>query len=170
MAKVRENALINGIRGHVGKQYVIRETNGQPIVTNIPKHTKKKPTEKQEDQFWKFRAAAKKASIAIKDPEKLKRYEAARKPGWSAYNVAFSEYLTMFVAGKKEPTPLPPQPRKVIHKMKTKNITLLLDTDKGTIVKSALAVPDEYLGWLKSTAEKITSEKVRNIVFRVTCG
>ena len=86
MAKVRENALINGIRGHVGKQYVIRETNGQPIVTNIPKHTKKKPTEKQvkaEERLQKLqdekdeKAAAK---AAARDAAKAKKNGTSAQP------------------------------------------------------------------------------------------
>jgi hypothetical protein len=76
MARVKENVLVSGIRGQIGKQIVIRETNGQPIATNFPKRTRKKPTEAQKHHRWKFIRAAHLAKGAISDPEKRARLEA----------------------------------------------------------------------------------------------
>ena len=169
MARVRENVLVSGIRGHIGKQVVIRETNGQPIATKMPKRSKKKPSEAVQDQRWNFGEAAHLAKVAIRDPEKRPRYEAARRPGQSAYNVALAEYLNMFIAKKREPTPTPPYRKKSAKRIKTKDITLLVDTDNGTVVDTRFDVPDEKLQWLLGAARVKTNKKVRKIILLISC-
>jgi len=171
MSRVKDNVISSGFRGNFAKQFVIRETNGQPIATKMPKRKKrKKLSEAVIDQNDRFRDAAHLAKIANRDPEKRPRLEAARKPGQSAYNVALSEYLKMFVDGKREPTPTPPYKKESDSVITTKNITLILDTDDGTLVDTAVAIPAEKMKWILAAARKKTTKKVRTIVLRIACS
>ena len=170
MAKAGENSILRGVRGHIGKQTVVKERYGQTIVTNMPKRDNRKRTDAMKKHNIRFKRASKLAKYHMKDPEKLARYEAARKPGQSAYNVALGEFLNMIVAGKNEPTPTPPRALPVLHKTKTKNLTLLVDTDKETIFQSRPDIPNELLECLITTAQKSTTEKVRKIVLRISCS
>jgi hypothetical protein len=170
MAKAGENAILKGVRGHIGKSVVVKERHGQTIVTNMPDHDKKKRTEAMKKHARRFKRASKLAKYHMQDPEKLARYEAARKPGQSAYNVALGEFLNMIIAGKHEPTPTPPRALPVVHKLKTKNVTLLVDTDKDTIFQSAPDILYEHLECIINAAKKSTIEKVRKIVLRISCS
>ena len=170
MAQAGENSILRDVRGHFGKQVVVKKSHGKTIVANMPKHSKKKRTEAMIKHTRRFRTASRLAKYHMQDPEKQARYEAARKPGQSAYNVALGEFLNMLVAGKHEPTPTPPRALPVVHKMKTKNVTLLVDTDKDTIFQSHPDIPFEHLEWLINAAKNSTTEKVRKIVLRISCS
>jgi hypothetical protein len=169
MARVGNNALVKDLRGHLGKQIVIKKTNNQVIATTMPKHPKKKRSAPVQKQNRLFTIAAHGAKRAIKDPVRRARYEAARRPGQSAYNVALSEILKMLVSNKHEITPTPPYRKRTGKKLQTKDITLLLDTDDGTLVETGLVVKDENLKWILTAAREKTSKKVRKIVLRISC-
>ena len=168
MSKAGENILVRGMTGKFGDQAVFRKSNGQTIMSDVSHH-KVKPTPAMQKQWNKFRHAAKLAKVAIRDPEKRARYEAARKPGQTAYNVALSEFLNMLIAGKREPIPTPPYRKKAAKGIKTKDITLVIDTDKGMVVKTGLVVPDEHLQWFISAAKSSTSGKVQKMIVLINC-
>jgi hypothetical protein len=170
MAKVNENSILRNIRGHIGKQVVVKVTNGQPIMTDIPKAPKKKrsPAVRKQNSFFKI--AAHTAKRLIKDPVERTRYEAARRPGQSAYNVALSECLRRLGPNKENFTPAPPYRKRTGKKIQPKDITLLLDTDDGTLVETGLVVQDENLKWILAAAREKTTKKVRKIVLRISCG
>ena len=169
MARVGKNALVSDLRGHLGKQVVYKKTNNQVIATTMPRRPRKKRSEAVQKQNRLFKVAAHGAKNAIKDPVRRKRYEAARKPGQSAYNVAMSEILKMLVANKHEITPTPAYRKRTGKSIKTNDITLLLDTDDGTLVETGLVVKDENLKWILAAAREKTTKKVRKIVLRISC-
>ncbi len=94
MAKSINNVVMQGVSGTIGKMLVFR-TNaaGKTIVARRPKRSSKPLTEAQLETINRFTEAAYYAKSAIADPELKAAYQAKAKPGQSAYNMAFSDFL-----------------------------------------------------------------------------
>lgn len=86
MAKSKNNIVIAGLSGKVGKQLVFKQVNGRTIVTKFPNYKVSK-TPKQEAHHQKFAKATVYAKNALENPTLKKAYaqEAAKRPGVSAY-------------------------------------------------------------------------------------
>lgn len=96
MAKIKDNLLVRGASGKVGKQFVYRKRGDDTFITRMPTTDKNaKPTEQQEKVRDLFAAAAGYATGAISDPKLKAEYQkkAKTKAGRTAYNVAFRDYL-----------------------------------------------------------------------------
>ena len=85
MAKSKNNIVIAGLSGGVGKQLVFKQVNGRTIVTKFPNYKVSK-TPKQEAHLQKFAKATVYAKNALENPTLKKAYadEAAKRPGVSA--------------------------------------------------------------------------------------
>ena len=94
MAKSKNNIVIAGLSGKVGKQLVFKQVNGRTIVTKFPNYKVSK-TPKQEAHHKKFAKATVYAKNALENPTLKKAYaeEAAKRPGVSAYIMAIADYL-----------------------------------------------------------------------------
>jgi hypothetical protein len=96
MAKIKDNLLVRGASGKVGKQFVYRKRGDDTFITRMPTTDKNaKATEQQEKVRDLFAAAAGYATGAISDPKLKAQYQkkAKTKAGRTAYNVAFRDYL-----------------------------------------------------------------------------
>lgn len=96
MAKIKDNLLVRGASGNVGKQFVYRKRGDETFITRMPTTDKNaKPTEQQEKVRDQFTAAAGYATGAISDPKLKAEYQkkAKQTAGRTAYNVAFRDYL-----------------------------------------------------------------------------
>jgi len=96
MAKIKDNLLVRGASGKVGKQFVYRKRGDDTFITRMPTTDKNaKPTEQQEKVRDLFAAAAGYATGAITDAKLKAQYQkkAKTKSGRTAYNVAFRDYL-----------------------------------------------------------------------------
>ncbi|OQP52825.1 hypothetical protein A4H97_24305 [Niastella yeongjuensis] len=96
MAKIKDNLLVRGASGNVGKQFVYRKRGEDTFITRMPSIDENaKPTEKQELVRERFFAAAGYATGAIADPNIKAQYQkrAKAKSGVTAYNVAFRDFL-----------------------------------------------------------------------------
>ena len=94
MAKINKNLLVRGARGHMGKQFVYRKHGEDTLMTRMPDFNENlEPTEKQVGVRELFAEAAAYAKGAIADPELKKEYQKKAKPGRTAYNIAFRDYL-----------------------------------------------------------------------------
>jgi hypothetical protein len=167
MAKASKKGLLMQVTGQFGDQCVFRESNKQLIMSQKT-HRKFIYTPARLKQQEIYRQAAYRASYSLHDPEKRARYEAARKPGQTAYNVALSEFLLMLGAGKDEPTPTPvPQapkaPRNGRRKKKVKEIAMILDTADGMLTEGNVVIPDETIEAILNVAQQKTSHKVNKI-------
>lgn len=93
MARSTNNVVMQGISGTIGKMLVFR-TNAadKTIVGRRPKRTKP-PGPAQLEIMDRFTEAAYYAKNAIKDPLLKEAYLAKAKPGQSAYNIAFADYM-----------------------------------------------------------------------------
>jgi hypothetical protein len=96
MARIKDNLLVRGASGNVGKQFVYRKRGNDTFITRMPTTDKNaKPTQQQEKARDLFTAAAGYATGAIADPKLKAEYQkkAKQKAGRTAYNVAFRDYL-----------------------------------------------------------------------------
>lgn len=95
MAKSRNNVVMRGASGKVGNMLVFRQKAGSTIIADVPKiNPDRVPTDDQLSVQERFTDAAFYAKRAISDPDLKERYQQKAKPGQSAYNVAFKDYLT----------------------------------------------------------------------------
>ncbi len=93
MAKSIENFVMQGASGKVGKMLVFRQRADQTIIAKRPKKNNKPATEAQLEFRDRFTEASLYAKSAISNPVLKGEYQAKAKPGQSAYNVAFADYL-----------------------------------------------------------------------------
>ncbi len=92
MAKSEDNVFVEGLRGSVGKRMVFRNVAGKTVVSKRRKiNPDYVPTEGQVSVRERFSDAILYAKSALVDPQTKAAYEAAAKPGLSAYNVAIQD-------------------------------------------------------------------------------
>lgn len=91
MAIVKDNILLQVVRGTLGDQLTIYERNGQIIMAKKRGPSKKKPTEKQLEARYKMKIAAAFAKQILRDPELKAYYKKLAGPGQNAYNMAVKD-------------------------------------------------------------------------------
>src|ERR1035438_2813893 len=168
MAIVDKNSILQGVHGKIGDDVELRKVNRQQVLAN-KSHKKVKKTVLRQAQQDRFKIVEKLAKADLADPVKRAQFEALRKPGQSAYTVAISfHYNKLFLNGKE----IPEKPRrrrgKRINGIKTKKITLLVDTSDNTFIETRIPVPDDkMLEWLYAAARLQTADKITNIHLRI---
>ncbi|HEY5747363.1 MAG TPA: hypothetical protein VIU12_14895 [Chryseolinea sp.] len=95
MSKSRNNPLIAGLRGKLGRSLVFRMVNGHMVVAVAPGKPRSAPTEQQQVQRNRFRMATAYASMQMEDPGSKALYDnaAKRKKYKSGQTLALSDYL-----------------------------------------------------------------------------
>ncbi|WP_343670843.1 hypothetical protein [Chitinophaga sp.] len=91
MAIVKDNILLQLVRGTLGDQITIYERNGQIIMAKKRGPSKKKPTKKQLEARYKMQVAAAYAVVILEDPELKAYYKSLAGPGQNAYNMAVKD-------------------------------------------------------------------------------
>ncbi|WP_343674106.1 hypothetical protein [Chitinophaga sp.] len=91
MAIVKDNILLQLVRGSLGDQITIYERNGQIIMAKKRGPSKKKPTKKQLEARYKMQVAAAYAMVILEDPELKAYYKSLAGPGQNAYNMAVKD-------------------------------------------------------------------------------
>ena len=91
MAIVKDNILLQLVRGTLGKQITIYERNGQIIMAKKRGPSSKKPTQKQLEARHKMTMASVRAQIMLEDPQIKAYYESLAGPGQNAYNMAVKD-------------------------------------------------------------------------------
>ncbi|PWV54226.1 hypothetical protein [Chitinophaga sp. S165] len=91
MAIVKDNILMQLVRGSLGKQITIYERNGQIIMAKKRGPSRKKPTQKQLEARHKMTVASMRAHIMLEDPQIKAYYESLTGPGQNAYNMAVKD-------------------------------------------------------------------------------
>lgn len=96
MAIIRNNNLVEGLSGQLGKQLVFRTLYGKTVVSRMPqKPNKKKETEAQRNTRVNFRQATQWARRTLRDAEKKVYYQqrakALKLP--NAYTAAITDYM-----------------------------------------------------------------------------
>jgi hypothetical protein len=93
MARIKDNLIVKGARGNLGKQVVFKKHGKDTVMAKMPVVSKKRPTKDQEKRRELFSEAVTYASSALKDPMLKKAYEEKAGPERRAYNLALSDYL-----------------------------------------------------------------------------
>lgn len=93
MAKSRDNVVMEGASGKIGKMLVFRQRAGQTIIARSAKKVTRLVTDNQQEVRNRFTEAAYYAKSAIEDPVLKAAYQLKAKLGQTAYNVAFADYL-----------------------------------------------------------------------------
>jgi len=91
MALVKDNLLLQLVRGTLGDQITIYERNGQIIMAKKRGKSRKKPTIKQLEARYKMQIASALAVAILKDPELRAYYTSKAGPGQNAYNMAVKD-------------------------------------------------------------------------------
>jgi hypothetical protein len=94
MAIVKDNILLQLVRGTLGNELTIYERNGQIIMAKKRGPSKNNPTKKQLEARYKLQVAAAYAKEIIKDPELKAYYKSMAGPGQNAYNMAVKDAYT----------------------------------------------------------------------------
>jgi hypothetical protein len=92
MAQVN-NALVDGMRGAFGKEFVFRTRGGKTFISKYPDMSNVKPSAKQLKEKSRFSKAVKYAQAIIADPKKKAAYEKKLDGASSVYHAAIKEYL-----------------------------------------------------------------------------
>jgi hypothetical protein len=93
MAKVKDNVMMKGFSGTIGKQLTFRQIGGETFVSNYQKAPAVATTEKKLAAQAKFGIATAYARRALKDPELKAMYQAVVKGGQRAFNIAMRDAL-----------------------------------------------------------------------------
>lgn len=88
MAIVKNNILLQLVKGTLGDQITIYERNGVIIMAAKRGPSKKKPTEAQLEARLKMKLAVAYAKHAMKDPELKAAYQSSAGAGQNAFNMA----------------------------------------------------------------------------------
>ncbi len=91
MAIVKDNILMQMVRGSLGKQITIYERNGQIIMAKKRGRSNKKPTQKQLEARLKMTIASARAQLMMEDPQIKAYYQSLAGPGQNAYNIAVKD-------------------------------------------------------------------------------
>lgn len=91
MALVKDNLLLQLVRGTLGDQLTIYERNGQIIMAKKRGPSKNKPTTRQLEARYKMKIAAAYAKVMLQDPELKAYYRSLAGPGQNAYNMAVKD-------------------------------------------------------------------------------
>jgi hypothetical protein len=93
MAKIKDNVMVKGFSGTIGKQLTFRQIGGQTFVSNYQKAPAVAATEKKLAAQARFGIATAYARRAVKDPELKVLYQALVKGGQRAFNIAMRDSL-----------------------------------------------------------------------------
>jgi hypothetical protein len=93
MAKVKDNVLVKGFSGTIGRELTFRQIGGETFVSKYQKAPAVAATEKKLAVQTKFGVATAYARRAVKDPEVKAMYQAVVKGGQRAFNIAVMDAL-----------------------------------------------------------------------------
>ncbi len=93
MATCDENNPLNGFRGKIGNQLVLRRRNGKTIMASMPKRRKSGPKGKRLASCNSFKLGIQWAKAILKSPDLYEAYKTRAAAGRSALNVALADYM-----------------------------------------------------------------------------
>ncbi|HEY4966962.1 MAG TPA: hypothetical protein VII28_11200 [Puia sp.] len=100
MSEVKENYIVQGTSGRIGKLVVYKIINGKTFMTKYPDRSQVNYTKEQIEFRKIFAEAAKFASEIVNDPVKKSTYP--RQGRKSIYHCALSDFMTEYKRKKAE--------------------------------------------------------------------
>lgn len=169
MAKIKNNIVIHGLSGMLGKQVVVRrQRNGGYILSAAPHHGERKVSEAERAHRERFRQAILYAKGAKEAPEYA---EPAKARGQSSFNVAVADFLhppeiqnidlSSYKGGTGETIAIT-----ATDDVLVKTVGVLIAADDGALVEKGSAVrsttnPNQ---WLYKTTTTAPSASVKIVV------
>lgn len=161
MAESSKNMATEGLRGQVGNfVFRRRKADGKVFVSHHPGEQEVESSEAQKATRVKFQRATLYGHAAVIDPQVKAEYQAAAKPGQSAYNVAVADF---FHAPDIEEVDLSSYSGHVGDEIRiqatddfgVKQVSVRIENTDATLVEEGQAVlsPDGLLWIYTATAE-----------------
>ncbi len=169
MAKVRNNLILHGVSGMIGKQLVIRKRGGTYVLYAAPARAKgQEPTPKQKQHQAHFRQAVLYAKAAKGTPE----YEpVAKARGVSTFNVATADFLhppeildidiSGYTGAAGEAIIIT-----AVDDVKVTKVGVLIADDNNTLVEKGQAVisPQDPHVWIYTTSAGAPAPSVKVLI------
>jgi hypothetical protein len=92
MARIKQNLIMQGMSGAIGKQVIVKHYGSVSIISSYPDMSRIKRTTKQKTENNKFREASVYARGQMRDPIAKAAYKAKAVGMQTAYNVAMADY------------------------------------------------------------------------------
>ena len=169
MAKVRNNLVVHGLSGMIGKQVVIRRhKNGEYTVAAAPGPSSREQTDAQKAHQERFRQAIAFAKGAKQEPE----YQTAGKSrGKSSFNVAMADFLHPPEIQEIDLSAYQGAPGESISITATddvmvKTVGVLIATEDGTLVEKGSAVRSSTNAnqWMYTATANAPASSVKIVV------
>lgn len=93
MARSQNNVLLHQVRGHIGKQIVVKRYGKKTVISAYPDMSRVKPSKLQKVKRKSFADAVTYAKAINNDPVKKALYKKKVKRGERVFNYAIKEYL-----------------------------------------------------------------------------
>lgn len=162
MAKSKDNVVMQGASGTIGRMLVFRQRAGQTIIARRPvKKEGKMYTADQIKAQERFSDAAYYAKSAIKDEDLRAAYEAVAKPGQSAYNVAFKDFLKAPVVNRVfmdnyQGTIDDVIGFRIVDVLEVKSVNVEIKDQDGNLIEEGAAVKqfDDGIDWIYTATEE----------------
>ena len=161
MAKLKDNALMTGTSGTIGKQLTYRQIGGRTFVSKYQRPPAVPPTEKKKAVQTKFGIATAYGRRVVKDPGLKALYQAAIKGGQRAFNIAVTDALQppVVVSIHIENYHGHPGDPVIIHAkddFKVAGVNVSVYNSAGELVEegSAIQRENEELIWLYNTRKE----------------
>jgi hypothetical protein len=90
---ISENIILHNVRGHIGKQIVVKKYGKKTVVTKYPDMSKVKPSYLQKSKRSKFAEAVDYAQKILRTPALKAQYAKKVKRRQSVYHYAIREYM-----------------------------------------------------------------------------
>ena len=93
MATLGKGNLLNGAKGAIGKEVVLKKYGDKTVVSKYPDMSRVKKSALQDLERSLFAQAVAFAKSVKRDQKLKAKYEKKRKPGQSVYHAALSDFL-----------------------------------------------------------------------------
>jgi len=147
MSKTKQNSLTKFYSGKFGKDFVLRNKDGNSTMAKLPKPSNKPATESQKDVKLNFRLAVNYAKKCVADPALNAYYSSKPEKGTSVYRLAMCDYLRVpVVEGIKTQKYQGAVGDKItviaIDDFEVINVMLRITKPDGSLIEEGPCVPD----------------------------
>ena len=173
MAQIRNNSLVKGISGALGKTVVFKNWQGKVIVANMPAK-RRSLSAKQKASVQRFKAAGRYADSQMANDEAKAEYSKGTRPNKNApYRVALSDYLNAPVVHYiKAPgysgTPGDLISIKATDDFKVMTVHVRITNSAGTVLEQGEAVQNQRRPHMWKYRTTVVNPKVKGTVIKAT--
>jgi hypothetical protein len=90
---ISENIILDNVRGHIGKQIVVKKYGKKTVITKYPDMSNLKPSKLQKVKRSKFAEAVAYAQNILRTPALKAQYAKKVKRRQTVYNYAIKEFM-----------------------------------------------------------------------------